>query len=141
MWAAAAAVCLFHPGLRFHVTNDLIPPLHSEPANPSLCGLGSLHADEVAALTPLTALSALTLLAAARPHPPHAGPPPFAPLAKLPALARALLGAGGGGGALGWAAGGSLLGGYAGGGPVTAYLCPAAWSELASFKVGQERVC
>lgn len=113
------------------------------PARPrtirSLCGLEDIHVDDVAPLARLTALTSLTLLAARRPlAPAYHGVPPFAPLASLPALRRALLGCAGSGsasGAVAWASAGGWVGQHAGCGTVTAYLCPAAWTELASFKV------
>ena len=104
--------------------------------NHSLCGLDDIQIDDVAPLVGLTSLTSLTLLAAHRPPAlARGGPPPFAPLASLPALQRALLGcarSGGGSDALGWAAAGGWVEDH---GAVIAYLCPAAWKELASFQV------
>jgi len=84
-------------------------------------------------LTPLTALTALTLLSCTRS--PAAAPPPFAPLAALPALQRAFLGSCTGPQVPGWAAGGELVGSFSGGRPVTAYLCPAGWEQLSALEV------
>jgi hypothetical protein len=87
---------------------------------------------DVAPLAAASALEAVTLLCASR-GAASGGPPPFAPLAALPALRRALIGVGNQG--PGWAAleGGPLAG--AGGQAVTAYLCPPVWSELSCITV------
>jgi hypothetical protein len=99
----------------------------------SLSGVSLRASAGVSSLTALTALEQLTLLCASH-LAADDGSPPFNALARLSCLRRALLGSCGRGPA--WAAGGgSLIGAHAGRSQVTAYLCPAAWAQLAALEV------
>jgi hypothetical protein len=106
--------------------------------------MARLSCDDVTSVSRLSSLEALTLLCAPRRDGADAlavaGPPPFAPLAALPRLRRALLGCAARGAA--WAAAGRRLPeGRGGSGPVTAHLCPAAWEDLSSLQVRTHGHC